>query len=161
MYHHRVVAIEQFVEPFAARLVQLNDLQIHVVGCSLSHADSRLSAAHYNDVLHVGIVFLARDFTNIWDVLASGHEVGDVVHMQLVVTTWYQRVVVALDGHHVIRVVGAAELFQRLVQYLARLTQLDAQHDECAPVNVPALTYPRHLQAVGDVNSCQYLRVDE
>ena len=81
--------------------------------------------------------------------------------MQFVITTGNQGVIIALDGYHMVRVIRSAELFQRLVENLAGLAKLDAQQNQCASVDIPALTYPRHFQSVGDVDSCQHLWVNE
>ena len=71
-------------------------------------------------------MLLAYNLADVGYVLLGGHEVGQVACPQLVETAWYDGVLAALDGHHVVGVVGAAELAQGLVQDFCRLAQLDA-----------------------------------
>ena len=106
-------------------------------------------------------MFLADDLADVGDILLRGHEVGQVIAFQFIVTTWDDRLALAFDGHHMVRIIGTAEVFQRLVEYLARLPQLDAKHHQCSVVHIPALTDPRHAQSVDDVTCREHLRIDE
>ena len=105
-------------------------------------------------------MLLAHNLADVGYVLLRSHEVGEVIELQRVETAGDDGLAVALDGHDVVGVFGAAEVLQRLVQNLAALAQLDAQEDEGAVVDVPALAHPRHLQTVGDVDGRQHLGVD-
>ena len=80
---------------------------------------------------------------------------------QHIVATWDNGFVFALDGHDVIRRLRLAKVLQRLVENLTGLAQLDAKHDKCSVVDVPALAHPRHLQSVDDIDGSKVLRIDE
>ena len=159
--HHHAVGVDEFVEFFAAGFVGLDDFHLHVFGHQCRRPDCRGSAAHDDDVFHVGIAFLAHDAPDVGNILARGHEIGDVFELQHVVASRNDGFLAALDGHDVVGRLGLAEVFERLVEDFGGLAQLDAEHDECAVVNVPALPHPRHFQAVGNVHGGQFLGVDE
>ena len=145
MNHHCVGLAEQLVQALAAVGVNLDDLGVHIVGHRESGSHGRLATTHDDDVVHILIVLLAHNLADIGDILAGGHEIGQVVELQLVQTARDNRVAASLDGHHMIGVVGTAEVFQGLVENLAALAQLDAQQDEGAVVHIPALAHPRQL----------------
>ena len=108
--YHDIDVGQFLVELLAALCILLHYLEVHVVGCCLGNAYCRSSATHDDDVLDVGIMFLAHYLADIRDILAGGHEVGYVVDVQLVVTTRYQSLVSTLDGHDVVWIVRAAEV---------------------------------------------------
>ena len=81
--------------------------------------------------------------------------------MQLVVATWDDSIHAALYRHHMIRVIGAAQHFERLVENLAVVAKLYSQHYQGAAMHVPSLAHPRHLQAIDYLPCRQYLRIDE
>ena len=61
-------------------------------------------------------VFLVTDsqywfsnLPNVWKVFTGGHEIGQVVFLQLIVTTRYQRLTIAFDGYNMIGVIGTAK----------------------------------------------------
>ena len=149
------------VKMVAARLISVYYLHVHVLGHGLYRPDGSGTTAHYHHALDVDIVFFTHNLADIWYELLRGHEVSEVVKLQRVVTTRYDCFAATLDCHHVVGVVGSAKVFQGLVKNLASLTQLYAEHHESASMHVPTLSYPRHLQAVVDVLSCQHLRVNE
>ena len=158
---HDAAGVDEFVELVAASLIRLEDLHLHVLGHEFRGTHGRGSATHDHDVLHVGIAFLAHDAADVGDVLARGHEVGDVVEHEHVVASRDDGLVAALDGHDVVGRLGLAEVLQRLVQDLAGFAQLDAEHDEGTVVDVPALAHPRHFQSVGNVDGGQVFGIDE
>ena len=79
------------------------------------------------------------------NVVAGGHEVGEVVEFQLVVTARDDGIAASLDGYHMVGVVRTADVLERFVENLAALTQFDAEHHECSVVHIPALAHPTHL----------------
>ena len=161
MNDERLVLIENIVEIFAALLAHLDNLAFHIFRHLLHGSYGCASATHNHHVLHIHIVLLAYNLADIWDVVAGGHEVGEVVEFQLVVTARDDGITASLDGYHVIRVVRTADVLERFVQYLASFAQFDAEHDECAVVHIPALTYPTHFQSVIDIYGCEHLRINQ
>ena len=161
MYHHRVGLCQQLVQLLAAVTVALNDFQVHVVGQGQRSPYGRLAATHDDDVLHILIMLLAHNLPDIGDILCRGHEVGQVAHAQLVETAGNDGLVAPLDGHHMIGVVGSAEVFQRLVEYLCRFAQLDTEQHQCAVMDIPPLPHPRQFQTADDVLSSEHFRIDE
>ena len=157
--HARVVY--DVVQAVAPCLVGLDDLHVHIFGHGLHRSHRRCSATHDHDVLDVNIMFLAHNLADVRDILFCRHEIGEVIELQRVVTARYDGVGSAFYGHHMIGVVGSAEVFKWLVQDLATFAQLDAEHHERPVVNVPPLSHPRHLKTVVYVFTGQKLRVDE
>ena len=152
-----LVLVEYFVEVLTPCLVLLDDFALHVFGHFLHGSHGRASSAHNHHVLYVHIVLLAHYFSDVGNIVASGHEVSQVVEFQLVVTAGDDGFVASLDGHYVVGVVGSADVLERLVQYLAGLSQLDAEHYQGTVVHVPSLSHPTHLQSVVDVDSGEHL----
>ena len=161
MDNQGLLVIEDVVEVFATALVYLDDLALHVLGHLLDGSHGGASTAHDHHVLDIYVVFLAHDLADVGDVVARGHEVGEVVELQLVVAARDDGLASSLDGYHMVGVVGAADVLEGLVQYLASLAQLDAQHDECAVVYVPALAHPTHLQSVVDIDGGKHFGVNQ
>ena len=122
MDYHRIGITEQFVQLFTTPLTLLDNLQVHIVRQCQPNSDCRLATTHDDDILDIGIVFLTRNLTDIRNILARSHEISEVVHMQLVVTTGNQCLTVTFDSHDMVRVVRTAKILQRLVEYLAGLT---------------------------------------
>ena len=141
--------------------VLLNDFQVHIVWSDFGHSDGGTSSTHDNDILDISIMLLAGYLADVGDILPCGHEIGEIVVLQYVIATRDKRLSFALDGHHMVRVIRSAQVFQGLVQYLASFAQLDTKHDEVTSMQVPALSYPRHLEAVGNVSCCKHLWKDE
>ena len=110
MNHHCINIVQKFIQAFTAGFIVLNNLQIHVVGSCQCHAYSRLAATHNDDVLDVGIVLLATNLSHIVDILAGSHQVGQVVDLQLIVTTRNQCLAFSLDSHHMIGVVRSTQV---------------------------------------------------
>ena len=127
MNHHRVAVAKQFVEFLTSLGILFDNLYVHIVGRSEGCTDRGLVATHHNDVLYVGIVLLTHNFADIWDILLSGHEVDKVSHTQLIETARYDGVFTPFDGYDMVGIIGAAEVAQRLIQYLRRLAQLNAE----------------------------------
>ena len=161
MNHHCLLAFKQFVKFLTALGILLDDLHMHIIRYGEGRTNGCLAATHDDHVLHVGIVFLAYEFPDVWDILLGGHEISEVVDAQLVETTWDQGVAATLDGYDMIGIVRSAEVSQRLVQNLRRLTEFDTQEDEGTTMYIPPLTNPRQLQAVGDICSHQHLGIDK
>ena len=106
-------------------------------------------------------MFLTYNLADVGNVVAGGHEVGEVVEFQLIVTTRDDGIAASLDGYHVVRVVGTADVLERLVEDFASLTQLDAEHHEGAVVHIPALAHPTHLESIVDIYGSKHLWIDE
>ena len=123
---HRFLTLEQFVQLLTAVGILLDDLQMHVVGDGKCRADSSLTTAHDDHVLHILIMLLSHNLSDIGDILLGGHEVGQVVDVQLVHTARYQRVASSFDRYDMIGVVGTAEVFQGLVQDFRLIPEFDA-----------------------------------
>ena len=70
-------------------------------------------------------MLLAYNLTDIGDIVLCRHEVGEVVHVQLVHTTRDQSVVIPFDGYDMIGVVRSAEFTQRTVQDLGPVPEFD------------------------------------
>ena len=64
-------------------------------------------------------MLLAHNLADIWDVVAGGHEVGEVVEFQFVVTARDDGIAATLDGYHVVWIVRTADALEWFVQYLA------------------------------------------
>ena len=89
MDNHRVDIVQLLIQLFAARLVSLDDFQVHIVGSCLRYAYRCLAASHNDDILYIGIVLLAGNLADIRNVFTGGHKIGDVVDAQLIVATGY------------------------------------------------------------------------
>ena len=159
--HHHAVGFEQFVESFAASLVGLDDFHLHIFGHQCRRPDRRRSTAHNDDIFHVGIAFFSNDAADVGNVLPRGHEIGDVLQFQHVFASRNNRFVASLDRHDVIGRLRFAEVFERLVEDFRRLAQLDAEHRECAVVNIPTLPHPRHFQAVGNIDGGEFFGINQ
>ena len=155
------MAVEHVVELFAALQTALDDFDIHVFGHALDCVDGCVATAHNHHVLDIGILLLTHYLADVGDKLARGHEVGQVVELQDVVTARNDGIGATLHRHHVVRVLRTAELAERTVEYLASLAQLDAQQDEGSIVHIPTLAHPRHLETVVDVTGSEHLGIDE
>ena len=118
------------------------ELTLHVFWHFLHRSHGSATATHDHHVLHIYIMFLSHNLADVRDIVASGHEVGEVVELQLVVTTRDDGLAATLDGYYMVRVVGTADVLEWLVEYLASLTQLDAQHDERTIVDNPNAAVP-------------------
>ena len=81
MNHHGIIGSKQLVQSFTTGCVNLDDLGVHVIGHGECCPDSRLSAAHDNDVVHVLVVFLAYNLPDIGNILAGGHEISQVMKL--------------------------------------------------------------------------------
>ena len=119
------------------------------------------AAAHKHDVTHIDIFGLARDLTNVWNILLRRHKVSEVETVELVVTTRNDRLPSAFDGNNMIGIIRATEIFQRLVEDLTVAAQFDGEHHERATVDIPPLAHPRHLQPIIDLLRGEDLRIDE
>ena len=159
--HHCVGVAEQLIEPFATFLVALYYLHVHVVGHRECRSHRGLASAHYYNVLHVGIMFLTRHLSYIRYILACSHEVGEVHVAQLVVTARNDGIAATFYRHYVVRIVGTAKFSQWLVEYLARLAQLNSEHHQRSSVHVPPLSHPAHLQSIYDVLCGKNLRINQ
>ena len=156
-----MIVVEDIVEIFAAILILLDNLALHVFRHLLHGSYGSASATHHHHVLHIYIMLLSHNLADVGNVVAGGHEVGEVVELQLIVTTRDDGFAASLDGYHVVRVVGTADVLERLVEDFASLTQLDAEHHEGAVVHIPALAHPTHLESVVDIYGSEHLRIDE
>ena len=116
--HHRFILFQQFVQPFAALDVFLDDLDVHVVRDSQCSPYSRLSATHDNYVLDIGIMLLADNLTDIGDILLGGHDIDEVVDVQLIHTARDDGVTTTFNRNDMIGVVRATKVAQRLIQDL-------------------------------------------
>ena len=154
------IVVEHLVELCAALFAGFDNLNIQIIGHGFHSAYGGASSTHNHHVFHIDIMFLTHDFAHVGNVLPRGHDVNHVVELQFVVTTRDDGVAVAFDSHHMIRVVGAADVLEWLVEHLARFAQLDAQHHQSTIVHVPALAHPAHLQSVDNIGSGQHFRID-
>ena len=106
-------------------------------------------------------MLLAHNLADVWDIVAGSHEVSQVVELQFIITARDDGFAASLDGHHMVRVVGTADVLERLIENFAGFAQFDTQHDEGAIVHIPSLAHPTHLQSVVDIHSGQHLRIDQ
>ena len=153
--------VEGIVEILAALLAHLYNLALHVFRHLLHGSHGCAAATHNHHVLHIYIMFLAHNLADVGNVVAGGHEVGEVVEFQLVVTARDDGIAASLDGYHMVGVVRTADVLERFVENLAALTQFDAEHHECSVVYIPALAHPTHLQSVVDIHGSQHFRVNQ
>lgn len=155
------ILAQALVQLLAAHGVFFYNLGVHIFGHYLHCSHGSVATSHHHDVLHVNVMLFTYYLTYIRNVVFRGHEVGQVEELQLVVAARYDGFVAPLDGHYMVGVVGPADVFERLVKYGARLSELNAQHDERSSVHIPALSDPRHLQSVDDIFGSQHLRIDD
>ena len=106
-------------------------------------------------------MLLANNLADVGNVVLRCHEIDQVVDLQHVQTAGNDGFVAALDGYYVVGIVWAAQILQRLVQYLGLVAQLDTQQHQCTVMHIPALAYPRHLQTIDNVDGSKHLRVHQ
>ena len=106
-------------------------------------------------------MLFAHNLADIGNIVAGGHEVGQVINLQFVITSWDDCLIASFDGYDMIRTLRFAEILERFVENLAGLAEFDTQHHEGTIVDIPTLAYPRHLQPVGDFFRRQVLRIDQ
>ena len=71
-------------------------------------------------------MLLSHNLSDIGDIVTGGHEVGQVVDLQHIITSRDDGLVASFDGHDMIRRFRLTEILQRFVQDLTGLAQLDA-----------------------------------
>ena len=140
--NHGVGICQQLVEAFATVGIALNNLEVHIVRQGECSSDGCLTATHHDHILHIGIMFLTHYLADVRDILGGGHEIGQVKDFQLVQATRDNRVAATLDSHNMIRIVGAAEVLQRLVEDFRCLAQFDAEQYESTIMYIPTLAHP-------------------
>ena len=122
-----MAVLDQFVQSFGSFGIRLYDLGVHIVGHGVDQVYCRTTPSHHKDVRHVGIVFLTGQVANVIDILRCGHEVNNVEFVQTVATVGYHRVAASLNGHDVIRRIGATEHAQGLVEDLGIASDFDSR----------------------------------
>ena len=110
MYHHRIPVLKQFVEPFAAFCILLDNLDIHIIGSCQGYSYGGFAATHDDDVLHVGIMLFTYNLTYIRYILSGSHKVCQVVHSQLVHTAGNDGVAISFYGYDVVGVVWSTQI---------------------------------------------------
>ena len=79
MDNHRINFVEKLVKTLATLLINFYDFDIHIFGSSQCYTHRGLAASHNDYVLHVGIVLLAGNLMDIWNVLTCSHKVSNIV----------------------------------------------------------------------------------
>ena len=140
--------------------VAFDELDVHVVGGIARDAYGNATAAHNHDFVDFGFAF-ACELSYLPDVVGRGGEVGDVAHLYLVVTTWDNGFVYALDGRNVKLAVGCGDFVEFLVQNLGVVVQLHAQDDELAVAQLEPVAGPGVSQGGDYLLGRQLFGIDE
>ena len=127
----------------------------------MCHAHRGLTTSHNHHIADVGIAFLTHYAAHKGNSLLSCHEICQVIQLQGVVASRYYRLIATLDSHDMIRILRTYQLFQRAIEYLALLTQFDAEHHQGTVMHVPALAHPRHLQSIDNILRRQQFGVND
>ena len=81
--------------------------------------------------------------------------------MQTVATVGYHRVAASLNGHDVIRRIGAAEHAQGLVEDLGIASDFDSQQDEFAVLHLPPLPNPASLDVMQNFLAGEFFGIND
>ena len=101
MDNHYVAVVQLLQQLLATFLVMLYDFHAYVVGLGMSHMYGDVSAAHDHGLAHIGIVLLAHNLANEWNMLAGGHEIGDVSQKYLRVSVGDDCCLSPFQSHYV------------------------------------------------------------